>query len=121
MSQQRTLTMVRIEREDGVETLVLNRPEQLNVLSPATFQQMQWALDDVVADSSVEGIVVAGAGKAFSVGADISFMVRNVEAGTYERILAVTYSTHALFNALADCPKPVIARVHGVALGGGVE
>ncbi len=116
-----SLSMVRVERNAGVATLTLDRPEQLNAVSPVLVQQLQWAFDEVSSDEQVEGIVIAGAGKVFTVGADIHFIVRNLAAGDFERIMAVTYAAHALFDSIASCPKPVIARVHAAAFGAGVE
>src|SRR5262249_10110294 len=56
-----------------------------------------------------------------SVGAEIGFLLRNIEAGDMSRIMAVTYAAHDLFNVMDDCPKPVVARVHGGTIGAGVE
>ena len=116
-----TLSQVRIERSDGVATITINRPDHLNTVTPALVQQLRWAFDEVSEDPEVEGIIIAGAGKVFSVGAEIGFLLRNIEAGDLARIRSVTYAAHDLFNVIDDCPKPVVARVHGVAIGAGVE
>src|SRR5262249_294192 len=105
-----TLTQVRIERADGVGTITINRPDLLNTVTPALVQQMRWAFDEVSGDPEVAGIVIAGEGKVFSVGAEIGFLLRNIEAGDMSRIMAVTYAAHDLFNVMDDCPKPVVAR-----------
>jgi enoyl-CoA hydratase/carnithine racemase len=65
--------------------------------------------------------VIAGSGKAFVAGADIRFFVRNMESGNLDRIARFTERGHALLRGIEACPKPVIARVHGLALGGGLE
>jgi enoyl-CoA hydratase/3-hydroxyacyl-CoA dehydrogenase len=120
-SKPSTLTQVRIERAEGVGTITINRPDLLNTVTPALVQQMRWAFDEVSSDPEVRGIVIAGEGRVFSVGAEIGFLLRNIEAGDMSRIMAVTYAAHDLFNVMDDCPKPVIARVHGVTIGAGVE
>ena len=116
-----TLSQVRIERADGVGTITINRPEQLNTVTPALVQQLRWAFDEVSGDPQVAGIVIAGAGKVFSVGAEIEFLLRNLEVGDMSRIMAMTYAAHDLFNVMDDCRKPVVARVHGATIGAGVE
>jgi enoyl-CoA hydratase/3-hydroxyacyl-CoA dehydrogenase len=113
--------MVRVERDAGLATLTLQRPEHLNAITPGLVQQLRWAFDEVEADPTVAGIVIAGAGKTFSVGANIGFALRNMESGDVQRILDVTYVWHALHNAIAGCQKPVIARVHSAAMGAGLE
>ena len=65
--------------------------------------------------------MIAGSGKAFVAGADIRFFVRHIEAGTIGAIAEFTKRGQALLRAFETCPKPVIARLHGLALGGGVE
>jgi enoyl-CoA hydratase/3-hydroxyacyl-CoA dehydrogenase len=120
-ARRSTLTQVRIERADGVGTITINRPDLLNTVTPALVQQMRWAFDEVSGDPEVAGIIIAGEGKVFSVGAEIGFLLRNIEAGDMSRIMAVTYAAHDLFNVMDDCPKPVVARVHGVTIGAGVE
>jgi enoyl-CoA hydratase/3-hydroxyacyl-CoA dehydrogenase len=122
MSSRRfALSLVRVERDGGVATITLDRPDHLNVMTPALAQQVRWAFDEVADEPEISGVVIAGAGKAFSVGADIAFAVRNIEAEDFERIQGVTYFWQALYKVIAACPKPVIARVHAAAMGAGME
>src|SRR6185295_4372824 len=72
-------------------------------------------------DPSAKGIVFAGAGRSFIAGADIRFFIRNIESGEVGRIEKLTEDLQALLRAIQDCPKSVVARIHGLALGGGVE
>ncbi len=83
--------------------------------------QLHDAFRKVSGDDAVRGIVIAGAGKGFIAGADIRFFVKNIKAKTLDRIVSFTKAGHELLNDLATCPKPVIARMHGLALGGGLE
>jgi enoyl-CoA hydratase/3-hydroxyacyl-CoA dehydrogenase len=115
------LSMVRVDRDAGLAVITLQRPDKLNTISPAMAQQLRWAFDEVQADATVCGIVIAGAGKAFSVGADLGYVLRNVEAEDFERLVSITHSWHALHDVIAACNKPVVARVHGVVMGAGLE
>ncbi|HBO46028.1 MAG TPA: hypothetical protein DD670_19320 [Planctomycetaceae bacterium] len=99
----------------------IQRPKELNGINPVVLHQMQQALHDVVADPNVRGIVIGGEGKAFVVGADLGFFLRNIESGNLERIVQYTRAGHRLMNAIDACPKRVVACVGGVTLGAGVE
>ena len=107
--------------KDGVATLTINRPDAMNALNEAVVGQLHDAFRTVAADPDVRGIVIGGAGKAFIAGADIRFFVRNIDAGDLDRIVAFTRDGHELLGEIAGCSKPVIARLHGLALGGGLE
>jgi enoyl-CoA hydratase / 3-hydroxyacyl-CoA dehydrogenase len=116
-----TFTVVRSEIADGIATLTINRPDKLNAINGEVIGALEQAFARAAADPAVKGIVIAGAGKAFVAGADIRFFVRNIESGDIDRIAAFTERGQNLLRAIEACPKPVIARVHGMALGGGVE
>ena len=113
--------LVRSEADGGVATLTLNRPDAMNALNEEIVGQLHEAFRAAAADPTVTGIVIAGAGKGFIAGADIRFFVRNIEAGDLERIVAFTRAGHDLLHTIESCPKPVVARMHGLALGGGLE
>ncbi len=107
--------------DDGVATLTVNRPDAMNALNETVVAQLHAAFDAAVANPKVKGIVIAGAGKAFIAGADIRFFVRALESGDLKRIVDFTRAGHALLNAIDASPKPVVARLQGSALGGGLE
>jgi enoyl-CoA hydratase/3-hydroxyacyl-CoA dehydrogenase len=113
--------LVRTDIRNGVATLTLNRPDAMNALNEQVVGQLHDAFRKVSGDDAVRGIVIAGAGKGFIAGADIRFFVKNIKAKTLDRIVAFTEAGHELLNDLQACPKPVIARMHGLALGGGLE
>jgi enoyl-CoA hydratase/3-hydroxyacyl-CoA dehydrogenase len=113
--------LVRSEIRDGIGTLTLNRPDAMNALDETVVAQLREGLDRLAADPSVRGIVIAGAGKAFVAGADIRFFLRHMESKDLDPIVEFTRAGHALLRSIAGCPKPVVARVHGLALGGGLE
>jgi len=116
-----TFELVRTETKDGVATLTVNRPDAMNALNEAVVAQLHAAFKKAAANPQVKGIVIAGAGKAFIAGADIRFFVRNMESGDLKRIVDFTKAGHALLHDIDTCAKPVVARLHGLALGGGVE
>src|SRR5436190_16085637 len=111
--------MLRIERQDGVTTLTLDRPEVGNALDDALVARLGEALAACAADPAVRVVVVTGAGKVFSAGADLNWMRRMRAAGAQAN-LDDARRTQAVFAAIAQLPRPVVARVNGPARGGGV-
>ncbi len=113
--------LVKSETKDGVATLTVNRPDAMNALNETVVAQLHDAFRKAAADPKVKGIVIAGSGKAFIAGADIRFFVRNIQSGDLQRIVDFTKAGHALLKDIDTCAKPVVARLHGLALGGGLE
>jgi len=113
--------LVKSETKDGIATLTVNRPDAMNALNETVVAQLHDAFKKAAGDPKVNGIVIAGSGKAFIAGADIRFFVRNIESGDLQRIVDFTKAGHALLKDIDTCAKPVVARLHGLALGGGLE
>jgi enoyl-CoA hydratase/3-hydroxyacyl-CoA dehydrogenase len=113
--------VVKVEQREGIATLTVNRPDAMNALDETVVAQLHEAVRDAVADPGVHGIVIAGAGKAFVAGADVRFFVRNMRADRIDRIVEFTQAGHALLHDIENSPKPVVARVDGLTLGGGLE
>ena len=111
--------MITREQQGGLLTLMLNRPEVGNALSPEIVTAMEEALAIATSDASVRVVVVTGAGRHFSAGADLNYM-KSMRGAGHEANVADALRTQRLFAGLADLPKPVVARVHGAARGGGV-
>lgn len=103
----------------GVAQLTMTRPEVFNAFNEAMISEIGQGFDRLIADPRVRVIVLAGAGKAFSAGADIQWMKRASEA-TREWNLEDARGFAGMLHKIASCPKPTIARVQGLALGGGV-
>ncbi|HYA19249.1 MAG TPA: enoyl-CoA hydratase [Burkholderiales bacterium] len=101
---------------DGVATLTLNRPGQLNALSRALLDELQAALDSIALDQSVRVVIIAGAGPAFCVGHDLKEMRANRDPIFIEDLLK---RCGRMMKTLIEIPQPVIARVHGVATAAG--
>ncbi|HET9301095.1 MAG TPA: 3-hydroxyacyl-CoA dehydrogenase NAD-binding domain-containing protein [Candidatus Polarisedimenticolaceae bacterium] len=113
--------LVRTRIEDGIATLTVDRPDAMNALNETVVAQLTRAFRAANDDPEVRGIVIAGTGKAFIAGADIRFFVDNIEKGDMDRIVSFTQAGHDLLRMIDQCPKPVVARMHGLALGGGLE
>jgi hypothetical protein len=111
--------LVRTRVEHGIATLTVDRPDALNALNETVVSQLTEAFRSAAADPDVRGIVIAGTGKAFIAGADIRFFVDNPERGDMDRIVSFTRAGHELLGMIDRCEKPVVARIHGLALGGG--
>jgi methylglutaconyl-CoA hydratase len=111
--------MVRRELAHGVLTLTLDRPEVGNAISPDLVAGMGTALAAAADDPAVRVVVVTGAGRHFSAGADLGYM-KSMRGAGHESNVADAKRTQTLFAKLADLPKPVVARVQGAARGGGV-
>lgn len=105
----------------GVATITLNRPEALNAINHALMKDLDAAITQANADSSVKAIVLEGAGKAFGAGADIRFFVQAMEAKRIPDIVTFTAFGHEVLRKIDESPKLVIAKIHGPAIGGGAE
>jgi len=111
--------MLRMERKGPVATLVLDRPDVGNAIDDQLIARFADALAASGADPAVRVVVITGAGRVFSAGADFRWMLRMREAGP-EANRDDARRTQRLFAAVAELPKPVVARVNGPARGGGV-
>lgn len=107
-----------IKTEDGIFTIMVNRPDKLNALNKLTVQEIGKAIQHAKENPEVKGIIVTGSGtKGFVAGADIAEFV----GLTPEQGKAISQAGHDVFKSIEDCPKPVVAGVNGFALGGGCE
>ena len=106
------------EDKDGVATLTLNRADQFNSLSEALIEALQGALDAIAGDDSVRVVVLAGAGRAFCAGHDLKEMRATPKQAYYEDLFA---RCGRMMQTVVALPKPVIARVHGVATAAGAQ
>lgn len=103
----------------GVARVTMARPEVFNAFNEAMIADLDAAFAELGEDPSVRVIVLSGAGKAFSAGADLQWMQRAAEASV-EKNLIDARGLAAMYWRIDSCRKPTIARVQGAALGGGV-
>jgi enoyl-CoA hydratase len=110
-------------REDrgAVSLLTLNRPGKLNALSSELIAALMAALDSIELDRSIRAVVITGAGRAFSAGADIAGFRPHLQAGPAEAVAHFMRPGQAMTRRVESFPKPVIAAVNGLAFGGGCE
>ncbi len=109
-----------VERDGPIATLVLNRPDKLNALTRPMWQALGDAVRALSADDALRCIVIRGAGeKSFSPGNDISefatMRATKAQAREYGAIM------HATAGALEQCRHPLVAQIHGLCVGGGLE
>ncbi len=109
---------VLIERTGNLAQLILNRPEVLNAIDNVMGEELGAACDELAADESVWAIILRGAGeRAFCAGADLKAR-RDFSA---EQWAAQRALFRGMFKKMRMVPQPMIAAVHGFALGGGTE
>jgi enoyl-CoA hydratase/carnithine racemase len=110
--------MLRRETRGATAWLTLDRPDKLNAMARGFWAELRDAMRDVEADDAVRVAIFHGAGRAFSVGGDIEDFGNLGDVADRR-----TYMREALgaLRAVEQLPKPVIAAVHGHALGGGCE
>ncbi|HEX7520394.1 MAG TPA: enoyl-CoA hydratase-related protein [Candidatus Deferrimicrobium sp.] len=110
--------VVQVERNGGVATVRMNRPDRLNAYNMEMGDALLAAALSVSADPSVRCVVLTGAGKGFSAGGDVEMMA-SIRGGVSGGFLDLTVRLHAFIATLRRAPKPVVAAVNGVAAGAG--
>jgi trans-feruloyl-CoA hydratase/vanillin synthase len=109
---------VKVEYENGIAWVILNRPEKRNAMSPQLHLDMDDVLDDLAIDEETEILVVTGAGESFSSGQDIRLYFRGTESDPAMRHKARRASNQWRWQKLSTFPKPTIAMVNGFCFGG---
>ncbi|HVP14125.1 MAG TPA: enoyl-CoA hydratase-related protein [Terriglobales bacterium] len=113
------MASVEVERSGAVAHVWLNRPERHNALTVELGGDLIREFDSLGRDPAVRVIVLGGRGRSFCAGADLGEM-KAATAAPFERALADAQRLARLFAAIADCPRPVVGRIHGHVLGGGM-
>ena len=118
-----------IEKQNAVAIVWLDREEKYNAMSSAVWLDIPQALEEIVSDSDVGAVVIAGRGKHFCVGVDLAETAINPQktakadsqAKANLQQLEITSGFQKAISAVADCPLPVIGVIHGFCLGAGVD
>jgi enoyl-CoA hydratase len=125
-----TSEVLTLERDAHVATLWLDSPERRNAMGPALWADLPKMMEEISDDDDIRAVVIAAKGPAFTVGLDLKTMGSAVaggdgggtsEAARRKAALRGIKRLQASINAIADCPKPVIAAVHGWCIGGGID
>jgi enoyl-CoA hydratase len=107
-----------VQTENGICTVTINRPDKLNALSKAVFDDLNTALDEIGSNAGIRSVIITGAGaKAFVAGADIT----EFNGLTKEQAKAMSKRGQDTFLRIENSSKPIVAAVNGFALGGGCE
>jgi enoyl-CoA hydratase/carnithine racemase len=119
---------VTIEIAGGVAEVMLNRPDKLNALDPAMFEAIITAGEGLGRTAGLRAVVLSGAGKGFCAGLDKETFASIAAGGATTTLSDLAKGTHGIANAFQQAayvwrtlPVPVIAAIHGVALGGGFQ
>ena len=112
MSGSTTLT---IERDGAVATITLTRPELLNRFDSALHADFTAAIGELAADADVRAVVLASTGKVFSAGGDFELMREAHDDPAVRR--ALVDEAQRLLNGLIGLPQPIVAAMHGAAIG----
>ena len=107
--------------EDGIATVLINRPEAMNALNVTVVGQLGDVMEGLNSRSDVSTIVLEGAGKAFVAGADVKFFVDKIEEDSFSEIEDFTKDGHRVLGLIEGSPHTTIALTTGLALGGGLE
>jgi enoyl-CoA hydratase/carnithine racemase len=103
---------------DGIATLQLNRPQQLNVLSESVLDALQRRLDELSAEPGLRCVILAASGRAFCAGHDLAEMRRAPSLEYYRSLFA---RCSRIMQGIRALPVPVIARVQGIATAAGCQ
>jgi len=112
-------TYLNVRREGPVEYVALNRPDVRNAFNEELIAELTTWATIAGEDSTLRAVVLSGEGKTFCAGADITWMAKTVEFSEDENMRDAAAASK-MFGALNTLPVPLIGRVHGAALGGGV-
>jgi trans-feruloyl-CoA hydratase/vanillin synthase len=115
----RTYETVKVELENGIAWVTLNRPDKRNAMSPQLHYEMCDVLNELEHDPGAKVLVLTGAGDAWCAGQDLKLFFRDLDNKPVERTRAATASHYWRWQKLFTYAKPTIAMVNGYCFGGG--
>jgi methylglutaconyl-CoA hydratase len=110
--------MLKTDIQKPIARITMDRPDVHNAFNDEVIGLIKEAFTELGGRGDIRAIILAGSGKSFCAGADLNWMKRMVDYSLEEN-LRDARAMFEMFLSIARCPKPVIARVHGAALGGG--
>jgi methylglutaconyl-CoA hydratase len=114
-----TLETVSLRVEEAVAEVRLERPEVHNAFEPGLIARLTEVFSELGRTTEIRAIVLSGAGKSFCAGADLQWMQQVAQYGETENFDDARRLAK-MFVAIDRCPKPVVGRVHGATMGGGM-
>jgi enoyl-CoA hydratase len=108
-----------VERDGFVATLWLDDPDRRNAMGAAFWSDLPVVMAELGTDPEVRAVVLAAKGKHFTAGIDLGMLASGTDDN--RSFLAMVTRLQASITSVADCPKPVIAAVHGACIGGGID
>jgi methylglutaconyl-CoA hydratase len=109
---------LKVTRSGPLATVTMNRPESHNALNADLIEELTRCFEEISYDDRMRVVVLAGEGRSFCAGADIGYM-RETAGLSYEENLEDARRLAMMFWTIDECPKPVVAKVQGAAMGGG--
>lgn len=122
-------TVIRLHREGPVAEVILNNPDKLNAMAPVFFEEIKAAFEEIDGDDSIRVAILWAEGRHFTAGLDLNAASQNLlgmggdgsQATKNGELYRYIRHLQACFTAPEKCRKPVIAAVHGLCIGGGVD
>lgn len=109
---------IQLAVSDGIARVTLARPAVRNAFNADVIERLHEVFTRITAADDVRAVVLAGEGKVFCGGADISWMRSSLDL-SFDANVGDAERMSDMFRAIDNCPKPVLGRIHGAALGGG--
>src|SRR5699024_306774 len=106
------------KRDNGVMEITINRPDRFNAADERLHFELGQIWADIDGDPSVRAVIITGAGKAFSAGGDMEMEQRTM--GDYARVAHTLEDARNIVVNIANCDKPIISAINGVAVGAGL-
>lgn len=111
---------LKFDRDGRILTITINLPERLNVVTEELHEEFSRVFHDVATDPDSDVIVLTGAGRVFCAGGDLEWLKREIE-GSLMPYVVESFIMRRIVSGLLDCPKPIIAKVNGDAMGFGAS
>jgi methylglutaconyl-CoA hydratase len=110
--------LLKVSRSGPLAAVTINRPDSHNALNADLIEELTRRFEEISDDDRVRAVFLSGEGRSFCAGADIGYM-RETAGLSYEENLEDARRLAMMFWTIDECPKPVVAKVQGVAMGGG--